>query len=66
MYENLDWDDPSFDIFGPPLVLKPGQGLRYETTHTYDDPPSPTAPALRFGVTSEDEMAILLGFYAVP
>ena len=51
--------------FDPPLVLKPGQGLRYETTHTYDDPPSDNAPPLTFAETSEDEMAILLGFYAI-
>jgi len=65
VYDNLDWDDPIYKVFDPPLVLKPGQGFRFETTHTYDDPPSPTAPPLQFGETSEDEMAILLGFYAV-
>jgi hypothetical protein len=65
IYDNLDWDDPRYQVFDPPLVLKPGQGLRHETTHTYDDPPSDNAPPLRFAETSEDEMAILLGFYAI-
>jgi hypothetical protein len=46
-------------------VLSPGQGIRFETTHAYDDPPSDSSPPLTFGPTSEDEMAILLGFYAV-
>ena len=65
LYDNHDWDDPVNAIFTPPLVLKAGQGLRFKTTHTYDDPPSDNAPALTFGATSEDEMAILLGFYAI-
>ncbi|MBI4602590.1 MAG: hypothetical protein HY721_11580 [Planctomycetes bacterium] len=65
LYDNPDWDDPVFKVFDPPLVLQPGQGIRFETTHTYDDPPSDNSPALTFGPTSEDEMAILLGFYAL-
>ncbi|HZN60115.1 MAG TPA: c-type cytochrome domain-containing protein [Planctomycetota bacterium] len=66
LYDNPDWDDPLNKIFDPPLVLQPGQGIRFETTHTYDDPPSNNSPPLEFGPTSEDEMAILLGFYAIP
>ncbi len=65
VYDNYSWDDPVFDVFETPLVLKAGQGIRYEATHTYDDPPSPSSPPLQFGITSEDEMAILLGYYAV-
>ncbi len=66
VYDNLSWDDPEYTIFDPPLVLTPGQGLRFEATHTYHDPPRPNAPPLRFDVTSEDEMAILLGYYSLP
>jgi hypothetical protein len=66
LHDNLNWDDPRYDVFDPPLVLRRGQGIRFTTTHTYDDPPSPTAPPLTFGITSEDEMAILLGYYAIP
>jgi hypothetical protein len=65
IYDNFSWDDPVYTVFDPPLVLSPGQGIRFETTHAYDDPPSDNAPPLTFGVTSEDEMAILLGFYAL-
>jgi hypothetical protein len=65
VYDNLDWDDPSYKVFNPAMVLKAGQGLRFETTHSYNDPPSPTAPPLTFGPTSEDEMAIMLGYYAL-
>jgi hypothetical protein len=66
VYDNFDWDDPVYTVFDPPLVLQPGQGLRYEATHFYHDPPTPNSPPLTFGLTSEDEMAILLGYYAVP
>ncbi len=66
LYDNFSWDDPVYRVFDPPLVLQPGQGIRFETTHTYDDPPRPNAPPLTFDLTSEDEMAILLGYYAVP
>ncbi len=65
VYDDYDWDDPAFKLFETPLVLKAGQGIRYEATHTYDDPPSPSSPPLQFGITSEDEMAILLGYYSV-
>ena len=65
VYDNLDWDDPIFKPFDPPMVLTAGQGLRFEVTHTYDDPPTDNSPALTFGGTSEDEMAILLGYYAI-
>ena len=65
LYENDDWDDPLYKTFDPPLILKPGQGLRYETTHSYFDPPSNSAPPLHFAETSEDEMAIMLGMYAI-
>jgi len=66
LYDNYSWDDPEYLTFDPPLVLTRGQGIRFSTTHEYHDPPSPNSPPLRFGVTSEDEMAILLGYYTVP
>ena len=66
VYDNWSWDDPEFTVYTPPLILKPGQGLRYVATYTYDDPPSPNARPLTFGGTSEDEMIILFGYYGVP
>ena len=66
IYDSFNWDDPVYTVFDPPMVLSPGQGIRFEATHTYDDPPSPNSPPLTFGLTSEDEMAILVGYYAVP
>ena len=66
VYETWSWDDPDFTIYDPPLVLPPGAGLRYSASYDYYDPPSPNAPPLTWGSTSEDEMIILLGYYAVP
>ncbi len=66
IYDNFDWDDPVYTVYDPPFVLSPGDGIRFTTTHTYHDPPSPNAPPLTFDITSEDEMAILLGYYAIP
>lgn len=64
--DNLDWDDPEYRTFDPPLVLERGQRLRYRATYTYDDPPSDNAAPLTWGATSEDEMIILLGYYSRP
>ena len=66
VYFSRDWDDPVDVFFDPPLVLQPGQGLRHWATHRYGDPPSPNSRPLEWGVTSEDEMAILLGYYSEP
>jgi hypothetical protein len=60
LYDNLTWNDPKTVYFNPPLLLRAGEGLRYEATHTNDDKPFP----LRFGFTAEnDEMCIMLGYY---
>jgi len=60
LYENLAWNDPKTAYFNPPLLLRAGEGLRYEGTYTNDDKPFP----LRFGFTAEnDEMCIMLGYY---
>ncbi len=66
VYLSRNWDDPVNSFFDTPLVLQPGQGLRHWATHRYNDPPSPNARPLEWGLTSEDEMAILLGYYAEP
>jgi hypothetical protein len=66
LYDNHSWDDPEFTVFNPPRVLQPGQGIYYRATYHYHDPPSPTSPPLAWGITSEEEMIILMGYYAVP
>ncbi|MGH7491714.1 MAG: hypothetical protein ACREOO_04910 [bacterium] len=60
LYDSLTWNDPKTAYFNPPLLLRAGEGLRYEATYTNDDKPFP----LRFGFTAEnDEMCIMLGYY---
>ena len=66
VYFSRNWDDPVNQIFDPPMVLQPGDSLSHWATHSYNDPPSPNSPALGWGLTSEDEMAILLGYYSEP
>ena len=66
VYLSRDWDDPVNQIFDPPLVLQSGDSLNHWATHRYDAPPNPNSPALEWGLTSEDEMAILLGYYSEP
>ena len=66
VYLSRSWDDPVNVFFDTPLVLRPGQGLRHWATHSYNDPPNPNSRPLEWGLTSEDEMAILLGYYAEP
>ncbi|MBI4585669.1 MAG: hypothetical protein HY717_16785 [Planctomycetes bacterium] len=60
VYDNFDWDDPENKIFDPPMVLTAGEGLRFECVHNNFDKTRP----LTFGLTSEDEMCIMLGYYS--
>jgi hypothetical protein len=60
VYENYDWQSPVIRPFNPPLHLNKGQALRYEAT--YDNQ---TDRTIRWGYTSEDEMCILVGYYAI-
>lgn len=60
IYENYDWQSPVLKPFDPPLHLQAGQGIAYEAT--YDNQ---TDRTIRWGYTSEDEMCILVGYYAI-
>jgi hypothetical protein len=57
VYYSEDYEHPLWKSFQPELVLKSGEGLR--TTVTYVNESNRTIP---FGVTSEDEMNIMIGF----
>jgi Copper type II ascorbate-dependent monooxygenase, C-terminal domain len=57
IYYSEDYEHPLWKTFQPELVLQPGEGLR--TTVTYENETSRTIP---FGVTSEDEMNIMIDF----
>ncbi len=58
LYTNTDWSHPVATTYDPPLVFEPGQGLTSEIT--YNNTKSVT---VKFGLTSEDEMGIIFGYY---
>lgn len=58
VYTNTDWHHPSIVNFSNPIVLIPGEGLTSEIT--YNNTKSTT---VYFGLTSEDEMGIIFGYY---
>lgn len=59
VYENSNWHTPPVKAFNPPLRLNEGEGLRYVSTY-YNESEFP----VRFGLTSDDEMCIVVGYYA--
>ncbi len=58
LYENSDWDHPPLKTFSPPLRFEAGEGYRIEVTYNNN-----TDRDLHFGITSEDEMCIVVGYY---
>ena len=62
LHKSVAYDNAPLDQFNPPLKLTVGDGLRFECTHSNFD----TDKTIQYGVTSEDEMAIMFGFYYIP
>ena len=62
LHKSVAYDNAPLDQFNPPLKLTVGDGLRFACTHSNFD----TDKTIRYGVTSEDEMAIMFGFYYIP
>lgn len=60
VYTNTDWNHPPQINFDPPIVLNAGEGLISEIT--YNNTKSQT---VKFGLTSEDEMGIIFGYYVI-
>ncbi|MSP64156.1 MAG: hypothetical protein EXR24_04240 [Ignavibacteria bacterium] len=58
VYESKDWHNPPLVSFDPPLVVEAGQGYRYEAIYNNE-----TSGTKSFGLTSEDEMCIVIGYY---
>jgi hypothetical protein len=58
VYTNTDWHHPPMISFNPPIALNPGEGLTSEITYR-----NTTAATVRFGLTSQDEMGIIFGYY---
>lgn len=58
VYTNTDWHHPVIVSYANPIVLNPGEGLISEITYN-----NVTSKTVYFGLTSEDEMGIIFGYY---
>lgn len=58
IYTNTDWEHPLVKSFATPIVLQPGEGLTSEVTYY-----NTGSVAVGFGLTSQDEMNIIFGYY---
>ena len=58
VYESSDWENPLIKTFTTPITLKKGEGFTSEITYNNN-----TTKAVKFGLTSEDEMGIIFGYY---
>jgi hypothetical protein len=58
IYENSDWAHPKVINYDSPILLQADQGLTSVVTYVND-----TAKDISFGLTSEDEMNIIFGYY---
>ena len=58
VYENMDWEHPQLVNYATPIVLNAGDKLRSVVTYN-----NTTTRPLFFGLTSDDEMDIIFGYY---
>ncbi|MCE9602720.1 MAG: hypothetical protein K8S21_11005 [Gemmatimonadetes bacterium] len=58
VFETNSWSSPDIVNFAVPIELKAGEGLRSEITWN-----NTTSNTIRFGLTSQDEMGIIYGYY---
>ncbi|GAB4021938.1 hypothetical protein EXU85_28390 [Spirosoma sp. KCTC 42546] len=58
VYTSTDWEHPDIITFATPISLLKGEGLTSEITYN-----NTTTKAVSFGLTSEDEMGIIFGYY---
>ena len=62
LHRSIAYDNAPIDLFDPVLRLDQADGLRFQCTHNNYDTNEP----LIFGLTSEDEMCIIFGYYYIP
>jgi hypothetical protein len=60
IYEDNDWAHPKVVNYTKPIILKEGEGLTSVVTYVNN-----TNKPLGFGLTSEDEMNIIFGYYYI-
>ncbi len=58
VYTSTDWEHPDIITFKTPIDFRKGEGLISEITYN-----NTTNKAVRFGLTSEDEMGIIFGYF---
>lgn len=58
IYTSTDWEHPEIITYTTPITLQKGEGLTSEITYN-----NTSAKAISFGLTSEDEMGIIFGYY---
>ena len=62
LHRSIAYDNAPIDLFNPILRLGPDDALSFQCTHNNYDTNEP----LIFGLTSEDEMCIIFGYYYIP
>ncbi len=62
LHRSIAYDDAPITLFPSPIILSSDDGLTFECTHNNYDTNKP----LQFGLTSEDEMCIIFGYYYIP
>jgi hypothetical protein len=58
IYSSSDWQHPVVKTYTTPIVFQPGEGLTSEVTYN-----NITSKTVVFGLTSEDEMNIIFGYF---
>jgi Copper type II ascorbate-dependent monooxygenase, C-terminal domain len=58
VYTTTDWEHPEMTTFAKPISFAKGEGLTSEITYFNN-----TAKTVSFGLTSDDEMGIIFGYY---
>ena len=62
LHRSIAYDDAPIDLFNPVLRLGVDDAISFQCTHNNYDTNEP----LIFGLTSEDEMCIIFGYYYIP
>ena len=62
LHRSIAYDDAPIDLFDPVLRLGVDDTIKFQCTHNNYD----TDETLIFGLTSEDEMCIIFGYYYIP
>ena len=62
LHRSIAYDDAPINLFNPVLRLDSEDGINFQCIHNNYDTDEP----LVFGLTSEDEMCIIYGYYYIP